>query len=214
MAHECQIDHSFLIRGTILVGEELLAHVLLLSVAQHNGLCADVLYGHTIKILVHDAETFALVQGVGYDRLFLADVLHVDGVALLQTSNLHLAVGTSLARQFEVLLGHALDESLVERLGGIKVIDEVLIVLHPSLLLALADGELREGGAIAEDELRLKVFYQRGIRLSGTVHAVGLVDDEYRACVADGISRAIKSAHGLVVVIAGEEFAVGNELGI
>ena len=113
-----------------------------------------------------------------------------------------------------MLFSHPLYKPFVERVGCVQLINKLLVVFHRMFVLALADSYFRESCSIAQHQLRSEILYQRHVRFAATLHAVWLIDNKHRPCVGNGIDRPMKVAKHLVIVVTGEQLAVGEQLSV
>ena len=141
-----------------------------------------------------------------------ASQLQVGTVSFHTRKDFHFLICLLSARQFKMFLCHPLDESLVERLLSIQVIDEFLVVLDSMFVFAFANRKFREGCTIAQYQLRLEVLYQRRIRLAPSFHTVRLVDNQHGLGICNGIHRPMKLTQQLVVIVTGKQLTISDEL--
>ena len=107
---------------------------------------------------------------------------------------------------------HAFNQSMVEGVSGIKVVDKFLIIFHRMLVLAFAHSQFWERSTIAQHQLGSEFINEVGVRLAATLHTMRFVDDEHGFCVGYCVYRSVKSAKHLVVVFACQQFAVCQQL--
>ena len=214
MAHQGQLYHTLLIGHTVLIWKELFSCLFLLTIAQADTIFADSLYDNAIQIIINGAKTLTHMKRESLPRIVSTCQFHVDTITLNGRKHLNFFFSLLSSWQFQMLFGNALDESQIERICGIKVINQFLIILHRMFVLAFTDRKLWKGSTIAQHQLRSEILNKSGIRLAATLHTMWLVDNQHRLGVSNSINRSMKFTQHLVIVLTGQQLTVSNELRI
>ena len=214
MTHQGQLYHTLLIGHTVLIWKELFSCLFLLTIAQADTIFADSLYDNAIQIIINGAKTLTHMKRESLPRIVSTYQFHVGAITLHGRKHLHFFFCLLSSWQFQMLFGNALDESQIERICGIKVINQLLIILYRMFVLAFTDRKLWKGSTIAQHQLRSEILNKSSIRLAATLHTMWLVDYQHRLGVSNSINRSMKFTQHLVIVLTGKQLTISNELRI
>ena len=101
------------------------------------------------------------MQRKGFLMISRCGIFQVHGVAANHTDNLDFLFSQSATRQFQMLFRNTLNQSLIEGVGSIQFVYQVLIVLSHNFLLASAKRKLRERCSIPQHQLGAETFDER-----------------------------------------------------
>ena len=82
------------------------------------------------------------------------------------------------------------------------------------LVLAFTNYQFREGGTIAQHQLRTEVLNKSSIRFAATLNTMWLVDNQHRLGIGNSIHWTMEFAQHLVIVITSQQLTTGNELSV
>ena len=194
-----QLHHLLLVAFHINVDAHLFAGALLGFVGKDHYIRPDSLHSDSAERLVHGRKRIANAQGETLLRLSRFKILHPYGLPGLDLDDLDLRV--LLMLRLEVLLHHALNETLIEGLTGIQVIEEMPIVFYGMFRLAKSLRPQRERRTKADDALRIQFLLNGLVRLLVTREAMRLVDNHERTRRLDCVERTVKALDARIIVV-------------
>ena len=199
MPLQSQLHHLLLVAFHINVDAHLLADTLLRLVGKDHYIRPDRLHSDSTERLVHSRKRIANAQGEALLRLARFKVLHPYGLLGLDLDDLDFRV--LLMLRLEMLLHHALYQSLIEGLTGIQVVKEMPIVFYGMLRLAKSLRPQGKRRAEADDALRIQFLLDGLVRLLVARETMWLVDDHERTRRLDCVERTVKALDARIVVV-------------